>query len=637
MMNPQTFQEIFTATISHMVERINKNMTLQIIANTFLSNPATSPIFATVLVEYLLKRMEEMGTNIERSNLYLRLFKLVFGSVSLFPTENEQMLRPHLHSIVNKAMDYAMTAKEPYNYFLLLRALFRSIGGGSHDLLYQEFLPLLPNLLEGLNRLQSGLHKQHMKDLFVELCLTVPVRLSSLLPYLPMLMDPLVSALNGSHTLISQGLRTLELCVDNLQPDFLYEHIQPVRADLMQALWRTLQNNEVARIAFRVLGKFGGGNRKMMIEPQRLEYRETDAPPSAVQAYFQDQSKPLDFEVDKVIETAFSALKSSTTDPFYRRQCWEVLRCYLAASLNLEDDRATLQKLFNHPSFVEGPIPQQNGPYYKCSNTVVRNTHRTALTGMFVAAAIKELRQHVLPTMVSLVRHYTLVAIAQEAGPFAGSGSPKEGLDALVLVDAIAVVMGHEEKELCKPGHLALVLMIETAATVLGSKERACRLPLMEYLAERMSALCYERAWYAKLGGCIAVKSMFEKMAPEWVYKHVFTFLKAVLFVMMDLTGEVSSGAIDMATINLERLVRVCVTGPGGQGEPEGEVAAAKARALHDVLQELVLQITSPHLLVRQQVRSRFIFYYFIFFFIINSLLTLHYQYTVNFVFKYSV
>ncbi|XP_038211764.1 transcription-associated protein 1 isoform X1 [Zerene cesonia] len=602
MMNPQTFQEIFTATISHMVERINKNTTLQIIANTFLSNPATSPIFATVLVEYLLKRMEEMGSNIERSNLYLRLFKLVFGSVSLFPTENEQMLRPHLHSIVNKAMDYAMTAKEPYNYFLLLRALFRSIGGGSHDLLYQEFLPLLPNLLEGLNRLQSGLHKQHMKDLFVELCLTVPVRLSSLLPYLPMLMDPLVSALNGSHTLISQGLRTLELCVDNLQPDFLYEHIQPVRADLMQALWRTLQNNEVARIAFRVLGKFGGGNRKMMIEPQRLEYRETDAPPPAVLAYFQDQAKPIDFEVDKVIETAFSALKSSTTDPFYRRQCWEVLRCYLAASLNLDDDRATLQKLFNHPNFLDGKIPSQNGPYYKCSNSIVRNTHKTALTGMFVAAAIKELRHHVLPTMVSLVRHYTLVAIAQEAGPFAGSGGPKEGLDALVLVDAIAVVMGHEEKELCKPGHLALVLMIETAATVLGSKERACKLPLMEYLAERMSALCYERAWYAKLGGCIAVKFMFEKMAPEWVYKHVFTFLKAVLFVMMDLTGEVSSGALDMATVNLERLVRVCVTGPGGHGiEQEAEVAAARTRALHDVLQELVLQVTSPHLLVRQQ------------------------------------
>ena len=123
------------------------------------------------------------------------------------------------------------------------------------------------NIATGLNRLQSRIHKQYMNDLFVELCLTVPVRLrseirtcccvvvssnvlnvevrmyhisvcicmcvracvyvnlagctfstryfivclyqyydyySSLLPYLHMLMDPLVSALNGSQTLISQ-------------------------------------------------------------------------------------------------------------------------------------------------------------------------------------------------------------------------------------------------------------------------------------------------------------------------------------------------------------------------------------------------------------------------------------------------
>ena len=69
--------------------------------------------------------------------LTLKLFKLVFGSVSLFAAENELMLKPHLHAIVNKSMDLAKSAKEPYNYFLLLRALFRSIGGGSHDLLYQ--------------------------------------------------------------------------------------------------------------------------------------------------------------------------------------------------------------------------------------------------------------------------------------------------------------------------------------------------------------------------------------------------------------------------------------------------------------------------------------------------------------------
>lgn len=123
--------------------------------------------------------------------------------------------------------------------------------------------------------LQSGLHKQHMKDLFVELCLTVPVRLSSLLPYLPMLMDPLVSALNGSQTLVSQGLRTLELCVDNLQPDFLYDHIQPVRAELMQVnvlfplrpqevtdLLNTIRNLLYHQIPLSIIRSFGYKNLK---------------------------------------------------------------------------------------------------------------------------------------------------------------------------------------------------------------------------------------------------------------------------------------------------------------------------------------------------------------------------------------
>jgi hypothetical protein len=106
------------------------------------------------------------------------------------------------------------TARQPLKYqgefCKLLYLYFLSPAFISHH----HPLPLLSSLsfiqpltvlvYSGLNSLQSGLHKQHMKDLFVELCLTVPVRLSSLLPYLPMLMDPLVSALNGSPTLISQ-------------------------------------------------------------------------------------------------------------------------------------------------------------------------------------------------------------------------------------------------------------------------------------------------------------------------------------------------------------------------------------------------------------------------------------------------
>lgn len=602
-MNPQTFQEIFSMSVDYMVERIFKNSALQIIGSAFLSSPTISSRFATILVQYLLERMNDMGSNVERSNLYLRLFKLVFGSVSLFPAENEHMLRPHLNQVVNRAMELAMSAKEPYNYFLLLRALFRSIGGGSHDLLYQEFLPLLPNMLEGLNRLQSGLHRQHMKDLFVELCLTVPVRLSSLLPYLPMLMDPLVSALNGSYCLVSQGLRTLELCVDNLQPDFLYEHIQPVRADLMQALWRILHNStDQAHVAFRVLGKFGGGNRKMMIEPQKLQYndRETNSPTIVV--YFQGPSCPIDFSMEKVIETAYIALKSSTTDLYYRKQCCEVVNCYLAATLRLDDVSNILHKLFTHPSFQESEISFCHASsQYKCPDTVARDVQQTAVTSLFIAAETKELRPLVIGMVISIVRHYTMIAIAQQAGLFSWTERDirTQGQDPLVLIDALASIMSHEEKDLHRMAYLVLILILDTATKILGSKERACRLPIIEYAADRMCMLCYERAWYTKLGGCIGIKFLTERMAIKWVLDHQFMFLRALIFVMMDLTDEVSNGAIDMAKTSLDRMIRICVD-PSIQ-EGNAELLDARNKGLHDVTRELVRQVTSPHTIVREQ------------------------------------
>uniref|UniRef100_A0A8D2JJ48 Transformation/transcription domain associated protein n=1 Tax=Varanus komodoensis TaxID=61221 RepID=A0A8D2JJ48_VARKO len=609
MMNPLTFKEIFQTTVPYMVERISKNYALQIVANSFLANPTTSALFATILVEYLLDRLPEMGSNVELSNLYLKLFKLVFGSVSLFAAENEQMLKPHLHKIVNSSMELAQTAKEPYNYFLLLRALFRSIGGGSHDLLYQEFLPLLPNLLQGLNMLQSGLHKQHMKDLFVELCLTVPVRLSSLLPYLPMLMDPLVSALNGSQTLVSQGLRTLELCVDNLQPDFLYDHIQPVRAELMQALWRTLRNpaETISHVAYRVLGKFGGSNRKMLKESQKLQYVVTEIQGPSITAEFSDCKASIQLPMEKAIETALDCLKSANTEPYYRRQAWEVIKCFLVAMMNLDDNKHALYQLLAHPNFTEKSIPNVIISHrYKAQDTPARKTFEQALTGAFMSAVIKDLRPSALPFVASLIRHYTMVAVAQQCGPFllqcyqVGSQSStamfhseengSKGMDPLVLIDAIAICMAYEEKELCKIGEVALAVIFDVASIILGSKERACQLPLFSYIVERLCACCYEQAWYAKLGGVVSIKFLMERLPLIWVLQNQQTFLKALLFVMMDLTGE---------RWGWQLLIR-CAT-PLKDDEKTEDIFTAQEKSFHHVTHDLVREVTSPNSTVRKQ------------------------------------
>ena len=54
-----------------MVDRIHQNYALQIIANSFLANPTSSATFATILVEYLLKHLKEMGSKSPRPLLLL--------------------------------------------------------------------------------------------------------------------------------------------------------------------------------------------------------------------------------------------------------------------------------------------------------------------------------------------------------------------------------------------------------------------------------------------------------------------------------------------------------------------------------------------------------------------------------------
>ena len=208
-----TFHEVFQKEIPHLHELMFEHTALLHLPQFFLASEATSPAFAGMVLQYLMEQIEEVGSaDVVKSSILLRMFKLSFMAVTLFSAHNEQVLHPHVTKIVTKCVQLSVTAEEPMNYFLLLRSLFRSIGGGRFELLYKEILPLLEMLLETFNHLLQGARKQSERDLYVELTLTVPARLSHLLPHLNHLMKPLVVALRAGSELVSQGLRTRALC-----------------------------------------------------------------------------------------------------------------------------------------------------------------------------------------------------------------------------------------------------------------------------------------------------------------------------------------------------------------------------------------------------------------------------------------
>jgi len=118
---------------------------------------------------------------------------------------------------------------------------------------------------------------------------------------------------------------------------------------------------------------------------------------------------------------------------------------------------------------------------------------------------------------------------------------------------------------------------------------------MIEYVTEKMSNLCYERAWYTKMGGCEAMSFFLENMSLRWVITHHFIILKSMFFVLTDLTGEVSAGAVDLAKKNVTRLVNMCATCS------VETLHTVKQTCLSEMTLEFVKQLTSPISNVREE------------------------------------
>ncbi|KAJ2091537.1 transcription-associated protein 1 [Coemansia sp. RSA 986] len=270
-LNPAVFHELFTSQFDYAFHAMVENCAAISCAQVLVTSESMSPAFISILLRYLCDRLDLLGTEDEPlTSTMLHLFKIAFLTLAIFPETNEPVLQPYIQPIINSALSSSKNAKRPENYFLLLRALFRSIGGGRYESLYKEVIPLLQNLLDMLNA-ALGFTKRAspMQELFVEICLTVPVRLSVLLPYLSQLMKPLSFALESGPELVNQGLRMLELFIDNLTRGFLDPILAPVMDEIMSALWLQLRppsgTSAHASVAARILGKLGGRNRHMLL------------------------------------------------------------------------------------------------------------------------------------------------------------------------------------------------------------------------------------------------------------------------------------------------------------------------------------------------------------------------------------
>ncbi|KAK2759686.1 histone acetylase complex subunit, partial [Colletotrichum kahawae] len=586
--DPATFHEVFQQEIPHLYDMIFEHTGLLHIPQFFLASEATSPSFCGMLLRFLMERIDQVGSaDVKKSSILLRLFKLAFMAVTLFANQNEQVLLPHVVDIVTKSIELSTKAEEPMNYFLLLRSLFRSIGGGKFEHLYKQILPLLEMLLDVLNNLLMAARKPAERDLYVELCLTVPARLSNLLPHLSFLMRPLVVALRAGTDLVGQGLRTLELCVDNLTADYLDPIMAPVIDELMTALFDHLKPHPYshfhAHTTMRILGKLGGRNRKFMTDAQPLTYKNFADDPTSFDIRLVGSKKDRAFPAETGVDFAIRKLmeqpkgkgsQSRQYDAYYKKQSFHFIKSQLKMRIgfeNLPDDLPRLLRLqaqdllhkkidFDFAAF-ETSDRDRSIPKKDEQDDLLRRL----LKAIMFAESLPEFKEEADAFLMNICRHFTIIEIGRtlvEMKRILSPFNPKAGegplfIDTRVFSDAIVESLASDHPDVREAAQRAIREVYDSAATIFGSDQNVARLAFFSHLSSTFCHGCYEEEWFTKTGGSLGINFLLTELdlGDQWILSKQTEFIRALMYVIKDMPQDLPEKTRRSAQATLETLL----------------------------------------------------------------------------------
>lgn len=563
--DPDCFNEIVDAELPFLYESLFDNPNLLHIPQVLLSNESSSSNFSSILINFLKKKLPDLGSGDPvKANILIRLFKLCFMAVNVFPATNEAILLPHLSNFIISCLELTTTAKDPIVYFHVLRSLFRSIGGGKFEKLYQEVLPLLQLLLASLNNLLTTARRPQERDIYVELCLTVPVRLSVLVPHLSYLMRPLVIALNGTPDLVGQGLRTFELCVDNLTAEYFDPILEPVVGDIMQALFKHLRplpyNHQHSHICLRILGKLGGRNRQYMQSPIDLENLSLLQQEVSVVLDVNGLNEKKPLKITPSIQYALITLEDTKMELHYRLHAFK----YLSTALKLMLDTTAPQ-----PDYIEkihqcveiikavGPFPQpdnklgSNPDADTKARRLQNELFERLLQSIYYATSVPELHDEAMSLLKEMCEHCVLLELGElmiqkRQGSILLDIDDHEGtprLDPKSLLGAIVYALCHYLPEISSAGQQSIHWIFDAGMALFRSTDFVHRFPMFKTFFGKLSHTCFEEQYFRKAGACLGLKTLIKDLglSMDWIKDRQLEFVRTMFFVLKDIPDDVPS------------------------------------------------------------------------------------------------
>lgn len=610
--DPATFHEIFQAEFPGLHELTFEHSSMLHISQFFLASKITSSSYCAILLQFLMSHLGDVGSaDAAKSTVMLKLWKLSCMAVTLYSTENEPVLLPHVRNIILQSIKLSTQAEEPINYYALLRSLFRSIGGGRFEHLYKDILPLLESLLEILNNLLAAARKPQERDLYVELCLTVPARLSNLLPHLNFLMKPLVVALRAGPELVPQGLRTLELCVDNLTADYLDPIINPVIDELMIALWNHLRpmpyHHSHAHTTVRILGKLGGRNRRFLRHPTELIYQPFTDDRCSLNVRLMGSTKDRAFPADLAIKMANDRLTvrprstvGKPTDCFYQQQAFNLVVATIM--LHVGADRipsdfarivrsSAIELISNDHDILADTMWVTTRGLSMAKKRAQETELKSLIRSVMFAMSIDHLQAEATNLLDQLCGYFALLEIGrtvltmrcrvQKHGNAAVDGPLY--LNNRLWAEVIAECLSADDRKVRDGAVHAIKISWEAYVAILGSSEAVEKLRFFRDLASIFCHQCYSYEWYLKAGASLGLSVLMGQLpiSDQWFDEKEMGLVRALIFIVKDAPQDLPKVTRDHAKRTLMQVLRRC---SHSKIEITDEQSAAKLHALCSVL-----------------------------------------------------
>ncbi|RID59278.1 hypothetical protein BRARA_F02519 [Brassica rapa] len=649
IMEPRDLMDMFSLCMPELFEcMINNNQLVQIFA-ALLQAPKVYKPFADVLINLLVSSKLDVLKNPESdaTKLVLHLFRCIFGAVTKAPSDFERILQHHVPAIMEVCMKNATEVEKPLGYMQLLRTVFRGLAGCKYELLLRDLIPMLLPCLNMLLTMLEGPAGEDMKDLLLELCLTLPARLSSLLPYLPRLMKPLVFCLRGSDELVSLGLRTLEFWVDSLNPDFLEPSMANVMSEVILALWSHLRPVPYpwGGKALQILGKLGGRNRRFLKEPLTLECKDNPEHGLRLVLTF-EPSTPFLVPLDKFINLAVVAViqKNQGIDIYYRKQALKFLRVCLLSQLNLPgcvtDVGQTPRQLSTllrsavdsslHRS-ESGEMKADLGVKTKTQLMAEKSIFKTLLVTILAASSDLDLSDSDDDFVVNICRHFAIILhidytssnASSSTGSLGGSvisassrskgnrSSNLKQLDPLIFLDALVDVLAdenrlhakaalnalnvfsetllflarvkHADVLMARGGHNASMIVSSPSTNPVYSPHPSVRIPVFEQLLPRLLHGCYGSTWQAQMGGVMGLGALVGKVNVETLCLFQVKIVRGLVYVLKRLPVYASKEQEETSQV-LMQILRVV----NNVDEANSE---ARRKSFQDVVEYLATEL----------------------------------------------